>query len=302
MKETKVLFVGNYKGGVGKTASVLNFAEYFTKRGKKVLVLDIDPQSSLSEILVDNNGGQLSELDDSKTLNYIFDLNIRKIKKYNSINLEFDDDIVQSYEKGKYDFIASSLFYTGGGLDELAVKMEDNIEYLSILKNYLDSIISHTNYDYIIIDCPPANNLITRSAFLLADYYIIPTILDNISTNGVAHYINTVQQTYKRYCEESEDALLTKHFFGDSPILLGVFGTFIRGRVNYDAAESRLIESVSRKCEKMEVYYFDIKVNNYIDIARSNAVGVASSVRDDYEKLSAAVLDRIEQVEQNNIV
>lgn len=51
---TKIIFVGNYKGGVGKTTSVLNFAEYFSKENKKVLVLDIDPQSSLSEVLVSN--------------------------------------------------------------------------------------------------------------------------------------------------------------------------------------------------------------------------------------------------------
>ena len=53
------MFIGNYKGGVGKTTSVLNFAENFTKMGKKILVLDLDPQSSLSEILVSNNDGQL---------------------------------------------------------------------------------------------------------------------------------------------------------------------------------------------------------------------------------------------------
>ncbi len=59
MEKVKIIFVGNYKGGVGKTTSVLNFAEHFSKVNKKVLVIDIDPQSSLSEILVSNNGQQL---------------------------------------------------------------------------------------------------------------------------------------------------------------------------------------------------------------------------------------------------
>lgn len=54
--DAKIIFVGNYKGGVGKTTSVLNFGEYFAKEGKRVLLLDIDPQSSLSEILVSNGG------------------------------------------------------------------------------------------------------------------------------------------------------------------------------------------------------------------------------------------------------
>ncbi len=72
--DTKIIFVGNYKGGVGKTTSVLNFAKYFSQAGKKVLVLDLDPQSSLSEILVKNNNGsqpnELDKLDKKKTLNY----------------------------------------------------------------------------------------------------------------------------------------------------------------------------------------------------------------------------------------
>ena len=93
MENTKIIFVGNYKGGVGKTTSVLNFAEYFSKytnqtTSNKVLVLDIDPQSSLSEILV-KNGTQkeLNGLSAYETLNYIFDLNILKIEKYNSLKL-----------------------------------------------------------------------------------------------------------------------------------------------------------------------------------------------------------------------
>ena len=185
--DTKIIFVGNYKGGVGKTTSVLNFAKYFSQSGKKVLVLDLDPQSSLSEILVKNNSqngrqtNELNKLDGKKTLNYVYDLHISRIKKYNSIRLKFDDDIVQEYKKGGFDFIASSLFYEGGiGLDELAVRMEDTVEYLSILKQFLDPLLEQRRYDYVLVDCPPSNNLITRSAFLLSDYYIIPTILDEI--------------------------------------------------------------------------------------------------------------------------
>ncbi len=202
----KKMFIGNYKGGVGKTTSVLNFAENFTKMGKKILVLDLDPQSSLSEILVSNNDGQLITMSEKKTLNYVFDLHISRIKKYPNIVLEFDRDIVQTYKKGNFDFIASSFFYRDGlGLDELAVRMEDTIEYLSILKGFLDMVLQEKSYDYVLIDCPPSNNLITRSAFLLSDYYIIPTILDRVSANGVAHYINTVNKTYQKCKYNNED-------------------------------------------------------------------------------------------------
>lgn len=66
--------------------------------------------------------------------------------------MEFDRDIVQTYKKGNFDFIASSLFYRDGlGLDELAVRMEDTIEYLSILKGFLDMVLQEKSYDYVLI-------------------------------------------------------------------------------------------------------------------------------------------------------
>lgn len=307
--DTKIIFVGNYKGGVGKTTSVLNFAKYFSQAGKKVLALDLDPQSSLSEILIKNNSkngsqpNELDKLDAKKTLNYVYDLHISRIKKYNSISLEFDDDIVQEYENGGFDFIASSLFYKDGiykdgiGLDELAVRMEDTVEYLSILKQFLAPLLKRRQYDFVLIDCPPSNNLITRSAFLLSDYYIIPTILDGISTNGVAHYIKTVRNTYQRYCESSPDSYLMKHFFGPQPKLIGIFCTFIRAQVNYSAELSTLKSYVDRECGG-DIYIFEEEINNYVDIARSTQAGESSLARKDYQVLSERVLMRILEMEK----
>ncbi len=299
--DTKIIFVGNYKGGVGKTTSVLNFAEHLAKKDKKVLVLDLDPQSSLSEILVKNNGAVLKDLEDERTLNYVFDLNINTIKKYKSMKLKFNRKIIQRYKKDgfQYDFIASSLFYRDHmGLDELAIKMEDTMEYLSILKNYLDSVLDENRYDFVLIDCPPSNNLITRSAFLLSDYYVIPTILDGISSNGVAHYINTINETYHMYCVHSNDFMLAKHYFGKKPKLIGVFCTFIRGQVNYNAATKELVDTLIKNCRAEEIHFFKEEINNYIDIARSTEIGEASKARNDYELLTDSILRRLEEIQE----
>ena len=149
----------------------------------------------------------LKDIPDSETLNYIFDLSIKKIEKYPSLRLNFSKSIIKRKDDF-YSYIPSSLFYRKGGhgLDNLAIKMKGNIEYLLILKNYLDTI--KNEFDYIIIDCPPSSNLITQSAFLLSDFYLIPTVLDEISTNGVIHYIHTVQNTYSRYCDDEVDGIL----------------------------------------------------------------------------------------------
>lgn len=275
---SKIIFVGNYKGGVGKTTTVINLAQFMVKQGKNVLTLDLDPQCSLSEIQVNSLKSSssdvmtLSDLQDDECLNYIFDLNITKIKKYPSIDIIFSDKIIKTFtqtDKAQYDFIPSSIFYKNGtGLDKLAIMMEHSIEYLSILKCYIDRIKS--NYDYIIIDCPPSNNLITQSAFLMSDYYIIPTVPDKISTKGVPHYIQTVNKIYKEICEEDEDSFLAKHYFGSRPELLGIVLTLVR-----NASYSSDIQSFKNALNKenLNAHIFETRINHLVDVGRFAAAG-----------------------------
>lgn len=291
--ETKIIFVGNYKGGVGKTTSVLNFGEYFAKEGKRVLLLDIDPQSSLSEILVSNGGfGSLKELREEETLNYIFDLYISKIEKYPCTDFKFGRAVVKSY-KDLYDFVPSSLFYRDTmGLDALAIRMKKDIQYLSILKNWVDTIKG--NYDFIFIDCPPSNNLITQSAFLMSDYYIIPTILDGLSTNGVIHYINTIDNTYDEYCgNENPDYLLAKHFFGEKPQLIGIFYNLIRAQVNYEIAKRDFESEIKNLIPNKTDIILNGEINNYIDIARCTLAGNVSINKDDFKNLTKEIIKKL---------
>ncbi len=292
--ETKIIFIGNYKGGVGKTTSALNFAEYFHAEKNKVLVLDLDPQSSLSEILIKNGGyGMLNQLKPEETLNYVFDLYITKIKKYNNIDLKFSQNLIKKY-KNTYDFVPSSLFYRDNlGLDSLALLMEDNIQYLSILKIWIDTV--KCGYNYIFIDCPPSNNLITRSAFLMSDYYIIPTILDGLSTNGVIHYIKTIKETYHNYCEIGEDALIAKHFFGKEPELIGIFYNLIRGQVNYEDEKKDFEDELDKSTPYGKQIILNSQINNYIAIARSTENGKTAPIdKEDFKILTTEIIQKIQ--------
>ena len=85
----KKIFVGNYKGGVGKTTSIYQIAIHIAKKNKKVLLIDLDPQCSLSEICIGQENS-LNCLKYNECLNYIYDIYL-KAKKFPNIDISFMD-------------------------------------------------------------------------------------------------------------------------------------------------------------------------------------------------------------------
>jgi len=303
---SKKIFFGNYKGGVGKTTSTFSIAANLAKSDKKVLLLDLDPQSSLSEICFkrhqQDNGvtsgfKNLKAIPPNETLNYVFDMYIRKIQTYKNIELRFNLEAMIKKCAG-VRFIPTSLFYENKlGLDELSLKMDNTIEYFSILKQFIDCIDDKYDYDYIFIDCPPTSNVITQGAFLMSDFYIIPTIVDGMSTSGVLHYIDRVSETYKKYCIDDENSLFHKHLFGEKPRLMGIFYTLIRAQVEYSSVKSTLLSELADTDSEDSIYVFNNFVNNYIDIARNIEQGQLSTARDaDYKELTDEFLHRLSQM------
>lgn len=292
----KIILLGNYKGGVGKTTAVINLADAFSSKGFKILTVDLDPQSSLSEIQAENFHGKdfLKEIPDEETLNYCLDLSILSLKKYpdrkDKINFQ---KLIHNYRKN-YDYVLSSLFYRNGkGLDELDGAMEYDIAFLSILRDFLSTV--RGDYDFIFLDCPPTCNNLTKSAFLCSDFYLIPTILDKISTDGVLHYIHKVEGTYREICEEHEDAVLAKNIFGNCPKLLGVFWNKYRMKVNYDVSVENFRSAIN--CGDQIVPIFDCKIRECIDIVRAAEKGRMSDSNHDFAELADAVLERMKAVD-----
>jgi len=230
---SRKVFVGNYKGGVGKTTSTYNIAVELAKNyGKKVLLVDLDSQSSLSEVCMTAFGRPLDELGKDETLNYVYKVYMQA-KKIGNINFSLKcDKVIKS--ANSIDFIPNSLFSVFGGLDKIAIDIGNSIQNLLVLRDLIEENKLNDRYDFIFFDCPPSNNVITQSAFLYSDYYLIPTIMDPLSIRGVRHYISVIRQFYHSYCVANESAEVLSLVFGNEPELIGVFEAIRKGSSNTD--------------------------------------------------------------------
>lgn len=130
----KTIVWGNYKGGVGKTTSTYQVASYFAEMGHRVLLLDLDPQCSLSHICSRTMGKTLESFAVDKTFNYLLELYTRLIKKRNDVDLKLlsnntyntgftaiVSEMLQEV-RGNLYFIPSSISYAGCRLNDMARK------------------------------------------------------------------------------------------------------------------------------------------------------------------------------------
>lgn len=183
----KVVSIANQKGGVGKTTTSVNLSTILAKKGKKVLMIDADPQGNAS-----SGVGIDKDVEESVYNILIDDTEIEKVvKKTNIKNLS----------------ICPSNINLAGAEVELVSMMSR--EYR--LKEKLDPI--KDNYDYIIIDCPPSLGLVTLNAFTASDSVLIPVQCEYYALEGLGQLINTVNLVKKHLNKniEIEGALLTMY-------------------------------------------------------------------------------------------
>lgn len=169
----KVIAIANQKGGVGKTTTTLNIATYIALAGKRVLIIDCDPQGNASSGI---------------------GINIKLINKsiYNVlINDIAAEQAAISTKIKKLSIIPSSIQLAGAEV-ELAnlANRENKLEQALIsIKN---------NFDYIFIDCPPSLGLLTINALTACDSVIIPLQCEYYALEGLSQLIDTIQLIKRR--------------------------------------------------------------------------------------------------------
>lgn len=179
-----IISISNQKGGVGKTTTTQSLAAVLKHKGYKVLMIDLDPQSNLSTALNANNDQVVT---------------IYEVMKNECTII----DAIQSTESG--DIVPSSMLLSVADMEFTKLGREQ------MLKEALDPV--KDQYDYIVIDTPPALSVLTLNAFTASDKLIIPMEADMFSLQGLGQLNSTVQQVVKYSNKDLVIAgvLLTKH-------------------------------------------------------------------------------------------
>ncbi len=165
----KIVAFANQKGGVGKTTTCINLAAYVAAMGKKVLVLDLDPQGNAT------SGLGIDEK--NKDLKTIYDL----------ISGEYTvQEVIQQTLLEGLDILPSTVDLAGAEIEMIQMPQREKI-----IKGILDSV--RDSYDFIMIDCPPSLGLITVNALTACNSVIIPMQCEYYPLMGITQLMNTIR-------------------------------------------------------------------------------------------------------------
>ena len=183
----KIISVANQKGGVGKTTTAVNLSASLAKKGKKVLLIDTDPQGNATSGVGVDKSVQFS----------VYDVLVDGVEMENTI---------QKTEIKNLEVCPSNINLAGAEVQLVSVK---NREYR--LKEKLDGI--KDRYDYIIIDCPPSLGIVTLNAFTASDSVLVPLQCEYYALEGLGQLMNTVNLVKKHLNKglDIEGALLTMY-------------------------------------------------------------------------------------------
>lgn len=169
----RIIAVANQKGGVGKTTTSINLSACIGARGKKVLVIDMDPQGNTTS----GYGIQKNELE-----NTVYELIMGDCSVEDCILKEVVPNV---------SVLPANVNLAAAEIELIGVKDKD-----FILKNEIDWV--KDSYDFVIIDCPPSLNLLTINAMTTADAVLVPIQCEYYALEGLSQLIHTINLVKER--------------------------------------------------------------------------------------------------------
>ena len=170
---SRIIAIANQKGGVGKTTTAINLSASLASLGKKVLALDMDPQGNMTSGL---------SVDKNEVENSVYDLIIGNVGIEECICKEVLENL---------DVLPSNIDLSAAEIELIGV---DNKEF--IIKKEVDKI--RDNYDFVIIDCPPALSMLTINAMTTADSVLVPIQCEYYALEGLSQLIHTIELVQER--------------------------------------------------------------------------------------------------------
>lgn len=271
MKEKPtVIAVVNQKGGTAKTTTVENLGIGLAREGKKVLLVDTDPQGSLTISL---GYPKPDELDVT-----LYDLLNSTI---NEADIPYREGVLHQPEG--IDLIPANISLAG-----LEVALVNTMNRERILKQFLEPIKG--NYDYVLLDCMPSLGMLTVNALAASDAALVPVQANYLSAKGLEQLLQTISKVKRQINPKLR--------------IEGILLTMVDGRTNYD----REISSLVRDAYGGHIKIFSSEIPRSVRAAEISAEGKSiflhdpkGKVAEAYQNLTKEVLKNVEKRRKHQI-
>ena len=260
MEKCKVIALTNQKGGVSKTTSTVNLGVGLANQGYRVLLIDADPQGSLTISLGVRNPDEL-------------DVSLATVMDAVIDDEPIADDAGILHHEEGVDLLPANIELSGmeTGLFNIMSR-----EY--VLKNYIDKI--RHNYDYVLIDCMPSLGMMTINALVAADSVIIPSQPSFLSTKGLNLLLHSISKVRR-----SINPKLT---------IDGILLTMVDNRT----INAKDIISSLRNCVGQNIKVFNTEIPHSVRAAECSLTGKSIFSHDRSGKVANAYENLVKEVEQ----
>jgi chromosome partitioning protein len=260
MPKTKTITISNQKGGVGKTTTCLNLGVSLAAQGKKVLLIDSDPQGSLTVSLGHTNPDSIPITLSDHLKNTI-----------EEIDSDLSNGILHHPEG--IDFVPANIELAG-----LEVSLFNVMNREKILKQYIDRV--KASYDYILIDCMPSLGMLTINGLAAANSVIIPVQAQYLSAKGLEQLLHTINKVKRQINPDLK--------------IEGILLTMVDGRTN----NAKEISDLIRNTYGSNIKVFDTSIPHSVRAAESASIGKSIFTHDPYGKVAKAYTNLTREVLQ----